>query len=278
MHQFSRSLLGHSIQVIVERWVTSEEYDALLEQRKLAWQPTREEEERERSRAATAEQGDGDSSMHEAENAEPNPAQAKERGIYYASGVGTPLRTHSGLASRVSSPSSLNKASNSPSAYSSLASGRLRLPSSASNPRLSALASGSPARSWSASHAKRLIEDEEAARAERERRRKASIMLGGEEEVKAIEAAEPEAKRQKAGAEGKIKLADYGIDTESATEAKTTPAVSVPAEGSRSCAEEAVLNALPFAGTRTVIYACRQTDSACRAGRGSSAQLLRWSR
>lgn len=164
--------------------------------------------------------------MRDEEPAPTHPASSKERGIYYAAGVGTPLRTHSGLASRVSSPSSLQKLSNSPSTYSSLASGRLRLPSSASNSRLAALAAGSPARAWSTSQAKRLIEDEEAARAERERRRKASIMLGGEEEVKAIEAAEPEAKKQKSDAEeSKIKLADFGFASvpSTSTEKKADP-------------------------------------------------------
>lgn len=165
--------------------------------------------------------------MRDEEPAPTHPVSSKERGIYYTAGVGTPLRTHSGLASRVSSPSSLQKLSNSPSTYSSLASGRLRLPSSASNSRLAALAAGSPARAWSTSQAKRLVEDEEAARAERERRRKASIMLGGEEEVKAIEAAEPEPKKQKSEAEeGKIKLADFGFASaapSTSTEKKADP-------------------------------------------------------
>ncbi|GAA5873547.1 hypothetical protein JCM3774_000047 [Rhodotorula dairenensis] len=275
-------------EVIVERWVTGDEYAALFEQRKLAWQTSREEEEREKARVAAADPADGDSNMRDAEPASSSSVPAKERGIYYTAGVGTPLRTHAGLASRVSSPSSLQKASNSPSAYSSLASGRLRLPSSASNSRLAALAAGSPARAWSTSQAKRLVEDEEAARAERERRRKASIMLGGEEEVHANETVEPEAKKQRSGTEeAKIKLADYGLVnalpfavTEKKAEpsaslappqppaATTTPAPAVaPAAASVTAASAAPKTAVPnfFGGLGGAANKQTSTEAATKA-------------
>jgi len=49
---------------VVERWVTQEEYRALFEQRKLAWQVSYEEEEREKERLRQ-EESKGDQSMED---------------------------------------------------------------------------------------------------------------------------------------------------------------------------------------------------------------------
>jgi len=51
-------------QVVVERWVTQEEYRALFEQRKLAWQVSYEEEEREKERLRQ-EESKGNQSMED---------------------------------------------------------------------------------------------------------------------------------------------------------------------------------------------------------------------
>lgn len=215
-------------QVVVERWVTAEEYDALFEQRKLAWQHSREEEERDRRAAEQA--GEADTSMADA-NASPQPA-SKERGIYFATGVGTPLRSYSGLGSRLPSSSSLNslaKLSNSPSSYPTLPNGRMRLPSSASGSALAALAAGSPRRKWSVNDVKRLLEDEDAAKAEREKRRKAAISVGGGDEADA-EAPKGDTAPTKPTTnetEGKIKLADYALPASSVDAAAGEKAQSV---------------------------------------------------
>lgn len=73
-------------------------------------------------------------------------------------------------------------------------------------------------RSWSSSRIARLAEDEQRARAERDKRRKASIMLGGEEEQQEQEethADERDRKQAKAGEPAKIKLGDF-VKAESA--------------------------------------------------------------
>ncbi|GAA5964227.1 hypothetical protein JCM21900_002873 [Sporobolomyces salmonicolor] len=197
-------------EVVVEKWVTAEEYAALFEQRKLGWQVTREQEDSDNKAAAAAAAaaegeltfGDDDQSF------------AKESGIYYTPGVNTPLRTHSRLPP--SRSLSNVKLSASPS-YSSLSNGRLRLPSSTSF-------SGSPARSWSASQAKRVVEDEAQARRERERRRKASVLLGGEEET--VEEKEKGGKTGEKEEGGKLRLADYALEENKAEEKK--PATAAP--------------------------------------------------
>lgn len=224
-------MLFSLLQVVVEKWVTVEEYNALSAARKLSWQISFEEEEREKKLAASAAI-DGDTSMGDASLSAlypPKSSQAivasKERGIYYSAGVGTPLRTHAALSSSSRLPSStsltslaklttspsLSKLSASPSST-SLATGRLRLPTGVTS---------SP-RQWSANHAKRLVEDEAEGRRERDRRRKASVLLGGEEEVQVVEVATGGKKE-----EGKIKLADYTLTALAAEKGKGKEEVKV---------------------------------------------------
>ncbi|GEM08485.1 hypothetical protein Rt10032_c05g2502 [Rhodotorula toruloides] len=220
-------------EVMVERWVTAEEYEALLEQRKLAWQNSREDEERDRRAAEIADEGD--TSMADAK-ASPQPT-SKERGIYFATGVGTPLRSYSGLGTRLPSSSSLTnlaKLSNSPSSYSTLPNGRMRLPSSTSGSALAALATGSPRRKWSVNDVMRLLEDEDAAKAEREKRRQATLTLGEGDAAKAEapQAAAASAKVSTNETEGKIKLANYtlpasSIDPSAGEKARPTPSFTL---------------------------------------------------
>lgn len=124
--------------------------------------------------------------------------QPRESGIYYTPGTGTPLRTHSGLSSTFSSGGNnksnrstplssipLSLSSNSLSANSpgispvyknNYLNGRLRLPSG--TPLSSA--GGSKNRAWSEIKSKLVVEDEEKKELEREKRRAASVRLGGE--------------------------------------------------------------------------------------------------
>ncbi|KAI5480999.1 hypothetical protein MNV49_006185 [Pseudohyphozyma bogoriensis] len=168
-------------EVIVEKWLTDAEFEQALKARKLGWQVPLEEELKKQETPAT---GDADMSVAD----EPAP---KEKGPFYATGTGTPLRTHSNL-SQSSLGSRRTSLTASPS-YSTLVNGRIRLPST--------VAAGSPARTWSHGKANRIVLDEVKAKEERERRRKASIMLGGEAE-EPVATAEPE----------KLKFADYSSD------------------------------------------------------------------
>lgn len=126
--------------------------------------------------------------------------QPRESGIYYTPGTGTPLRTHSGLSSTFSSGGNnksnrstplssipLSLSSNSLSANSpgigispvyknNYLNGRLRLPSG--TPLSSA--GGNKNRAWSEIKSKLVVEDEEKKELEREKRRAASVRLGGE--------------------------------------------------------------------------------------------------
>lgn len=130
---------------------------------------------------------------------------APETGFYFTPGTGTPLRTHSSLSNGVSStkPSPLS-ASTTP-VYKTYLNGRLRLPS-ASN-------SASPARTWSSDKASRILEDEQKASQNREKRRKASMRLGGEvvkdEEEEKEEEKEVEVKEV---VQEKLKLPDFSLD------------------------------------------------------------------
>ncbi|KAK4046888.1 mgpp2cl-1, protein phosphatase 2C-like protein 1 [Microbotryomycetes sp. JL201] len=195
-------------EVIVEKWLTDAEQDELAKQRKLAWQTPFEHEKQEAAQSATT-------------LVDP-PSEKKEKpaGFYYSSGTGTPLRTHSALAQRQVSTSRPNSRQGSPAAAGlprsgsnspALVNGRMRIASGAQ----------SPARSWSFARIAKLAEDEQRAKAEREKRRKASIMLGGEQEQAAVEnKADTKATTAEAGAESepetkqhdKLKLQDYGAD------------------------------------------------------------------
>lgn len=188
-------------EVVVERWLTTREYDELAKQRKLAWQSTNEDEN-------AAGEADGDASMRTVASDNEGDVRLaarieKPRGAYYTMGSGTPLRAHSGLGSssrhvssatsrpgsRSGSPSTPNlllgasgrsSGSNSP-VLTTLLNGRMRLTSASAGARGASPVAA--ARSWSQTRSARLAEDEQKARSERERRRKASIMLGGEEDL-----------------------------------------------------------------------------------------------
>ncbi|SGY67984.1 BQ5605_C004g02834 [Microbotryum silenes-dioicae] len=154
--------------VVTEKWLTQDEYTQLLAQGKLAWQAVED-----KAALKAGAQSASDSSTAPQNKA----AQTKPKGIYFATGTRTPLRTHSVLSSRPSSGSASPVSTPQSPAYATLLNGRMRLPSGAH---------ASPARSWSTSKSARLVEDEQKAKAERERRRRASIMLGGEDEEKEV--------------------------------------------------------------------------------------------
>ncbi|KAM0792640.1 hypothetical protein ACM66B_002422 [Microbotryomycetes sp. NB124-2] len=202
-------------EVVVEKWLTDAEQDELIKQRKLAWQTPFEEVVDESATMAVD-----------------SPAEKKEKpsGFYYLSGTGTPLRSHSALAhrqvsssrpnSRQGSPAGARSGSNSPA----LVNGRMRLVSGTQSPA---------GRSWSSSRIARLAEDEQKARAERDKRRKASIMLGGEQEPTAVE---PELRKSKATEtdtstnQDKLKIGGLGADGKKLDGSPTiTPSTTTPA-------------------------------------------------
>ncbi|KAM0753236.1 hypothetical protein T439DRAFT_323874 [Meredithblackwellia eburnea MCA 4105] len=144
-------------EVIVEKWLSDDEYKKAVEERKMAWQTTEEEPPKE------------------VKLIEAPPPPPREQGIYYSTGVGTPLRTHEHLARSVSAQSLSSKSSAVPrSPSTTLRNGRMRLPSGS--------AKGSPARTWSQRRVSQVFEDAQKNKEEREKRRKASIALGGEKD------------------------------------------------------------------------------------------------
>ncbi|GAA5958921.1 hypothetical protein JCM21900_005412 [Sporobolomyces salmonicolor] len=131
--------------VIVERWIADDEYQMLFQQRKLASQVTSEEEECEKApRTATRRNASGQNSDEQ--------ATSKNTGPSFNRGFGVPSHCSS-LPAMVSHlfPSHPN--------------GRLR------NTVL-------PPRHWTVIRAAHIIEDEAAAKRERDRRRQASVRLG----------------------------------------------------------------------------------------------------
>ncbi|KAM0792649.1 hypothetical protein ACM66B_002430 [Microbotryomycetes sp. NB124-2] len=219
-------------EVVVEKWLTDAEQDELIKQRKLAWQTPFEEVVDESATMAVD-----------------SPAEKKEKpsGFYGLSGTGTPLRSHSALAhrqvsssrpnSRQGSPAGARSGSNSPA----LVNGRMRLVSGTQSPA---------GRSWSSSRIARLAEDEQKARAERDKRRKASIMLGGEQEPTAVE---PELRKSKATEtdtstnQDKLKIGGLGADgkkldgSPTITPSTTTPAAEAVKTGEPSKSPNAIV-------------------------------------
>ncbi|GJN88271.1 hypothetical protein Rhopal_001236-T1 [Rhodotorula paludigena] len=194
--------------VIVERWLTNEQYQQAFEHRKLAWQTTFEEETRQlRAQEAAeveerkAQQGD----------AVPGDALGEEdlRSDFYIRGAGTPLRTYRNINEILARPGSSSGASTPTRQSPMLANGRMRLGGGQ-------VARNSP-RKWSDYEVRKLLEDEETARAERERRRKAYLAMGGDlyptdydlSEEDRIKAAKDKEEKDKEPA--KLKLADYAI-------------------------------------------------------------------
>ena len=219
-----------SLQVIVERWLTAKEYEQAFEHRKLAWQTTFEEEARQQRML------DDESSAVAAGSAPDSPAAATssnehERAIYFTRGVGTPLRAYRNLGEILARPGSISGVAAaaagtsstsvpaSPRASPLLANGRMRLASGA-GASASSSRGGTPrstSRKWSEHEVKRLLEGEEAARAEREKRRLGYLAMGGdlyetEQERKEREEKERKEEQDKKALEpAKIKLADYAV-------------------------------------------------------------------
>ncbi|KAK4700975.1 hypothetical protein P7C70_g5259, partial [Phenoliferia sp. Uapishka_3] len=190
-------------EVIAEKWLTQEENARYVKEGKMAWQPSLVAEvvpvKTEEVLLDTASR----------------PTPKKVSGIFYQTGTGTPLRSHSNLArpspARPSStPLSLAHRSTS---QATLINGRLRLPSGS--------AVASPVRSWSHGKASRMLEDEQLAKMERERKRKASIALGGEAErsveldVAAVGA--PKEKALSPRPQESLKLSSFGAPPPAAT-------------------------------------------------------------
>ncbi|KAK4050018.1 hypothetical protein OIO90_005208 [Microbotryomycetes sp. JL221] len=223
-------------EVIVERWLTNNEQDELAKQRKLAWQTPFEQDQRR----GNANEDDGDINMSDVDVAAGSNSTKKERpsGLYYSTGSGTPLRTHSSLAQRqVSNSSRPNSRQASPAPGTltptsgagspALVNGRFRIASGASGTQSPGHSTGaSMSRSaWSSSRIARLAEDEQRAKAERDKRRKASIMLGGEEDQPILKDSVASGKKVEKDEQtkqdaGKIKLADYGDDGNRLTKSK----------------------------------------------------------
>ncbi|GAA5939464.1 uncharacterized protein JCM15063_006187 [Sporobolomyces koalae] len=204
-------------EVVVERWVTQEEYKALFEQRKLAWQMSYEEEEREKERARLEEAQTpqtGDQSM---EDVTSPPRQPKELGLYYTKGTNSPLRTHSMVSNRLLSSSA------STSSLSSLVAASPKLASSASHGSLAALSKTGRLRLPSAqgiqSPARRAWSIAERARL------KALSQEQAEAEEKERDNLEKEEQGQK-----KIKLGDYAT----ATTPAAAPALAIEAAKTES--------------------------------------------
>lgn len=209
-------------EVLVERWLTQSEYDALAAQRKLGWQTTREQEEANENvegmeveevsfSSLPSEEGreltkdEQQQKEQEKEQAAESKKEDKKQGIYYTLGSGTPLRSHARLVS-----SSSRSRPGSPSTPLSSGSSTPRIPG-----RLPLRSTITASAGWSAKKgtAARLVEEEREAKRERERRRRASVALGGEEEVVESEAETKKAKTEGEGeAQGRIKLAEFGDD------------------------------------------------------------------
>lgn len=187
-------------EVIAEKWLTDDEHKQYVLEGRMAWQPPLVPEvEPVKTEPDEVELSSRQVRLFLAASrsvllipARPQLAKKKDSGIYYMQGTGTPLRSHANL-SRPTTP--LSASTRSPS-LSTLVNGRLRLPSGA--------AAASPARSWSHGKAGRMVEDEQKAKMERERRRKASIALGGEPEKAAESPAAVEKPQEK------LKLSDFG--------------------------------------------------------------------
>ncbi|GAA5849484.1 hypothetical protein JCM9279_000915 [Rhodotorula babjevae] len=238
--------------VIVERWLTAKEYEQAFEHRKLAWQTTFEEEARQQRML------EDESSATAAATAGPDsPAAASsnehERAMYFTRGVGTPLRAYRNLGEILARPGSSSGAAAassasvpaSPRASPLLANGRMRLASGA-GASASSSRGGTPrsaSRKWSEHEVKRLLEGEEAARAEREKRRLGYLAMGGdlyetEQERKEREEKERKEEQDKKALEpAKIKLADYAVAPKEDGKAKSddqqfkpaAPALALPA-------------------------------------------------
>ncbi|GAA5905371.1 hypothetical protein JCM8208_003833 [Rhodotorula glutinis] len=241
--------------VIVERWLTAKEYEQAFEHRKLAWQTTFEEEARQQrmledeSSAAAAAGPDSPAAGAVASTNE------HERSVYFTRGVGTPLRAYRNLGEILARPGSAAAAAAggasstsvpaSPRASPLLANGRMRLASGAGASSSSSRA-GTPrsaSRKWSEYEVKKLLEGEEAARAEREKRRLGYLAMGGdlyETEQERTEREEKERKEEqdkKALEPAKIKLADFAVAPKEDGKAKNddkqlkpaAPALALPA-------------------------------------------------
>ncbi|KPV77156.1 uncharacterized protein RHOBADRAFT_52102 [Rhodotorula graminis WP1] len=251
--------------VIVERWLTADQYEQAFEHRKLAWQTTFEEEARQQrmledeSAAATA--AAGPDSPAAAAAAAAASANEHERSVYFTRGVGTPLRAYRNLGEILARPGSAAGAAGgasstsvpaSPRASPLLANGRMRLASGAGASSSSSRTGtpGSTSRKWSEYEVKKLLEGEEAARAEREKRRLGYLAMGGdlyetEQERKEREDKERKEEQDKKALEpAKIKLADYAVaakeDGKVKSDSKQTkiaaPALALPAPASTSSA------------------------------------------
>lgn len=210
--------------MLVEKWLTADEYEQAFAHRKLAWQTTFEEEARQQR----MQQDDDSAGPTPGEGGPDSPAAAgasaeHERAMYFTRGVGTPLRAYRNLDEVLARPGSGSGSATpaSPRASPLLANGRMRL---ASGPGSRSGTPRSTSRKWSEYEVKKLLEGEEAARAERDRRRLGYLAMGGdlyetEQERKEREAKEE--KEKKADEPAKIKLADYALAAPTAKEGET---------------------------------------------------------
>ncbi|GAA6008854.1 uncharacterized protein JCM10292_002623 [Rhodotorula paludigena] len=216
--------------VIVERWLTNEQYQQAFEHRKLAWQTTFEEETRQLRAQEAAE---AEERKAQQDDAVPGDALGEEdlRSDFYIRGAGTPLRTYRNINEILARPGSSSGSSTPTRQSPMLANGRMRLGGGI-------VARNSP-RKWSDYEVRKLLEDEETARAEREKRRKAYLAMGGDlyptdydlSEEERIKAAKD--KEQKDKEPAKLKLADYAIAAPplvaAASEEKKKDEVKAPA-------------------------------------------------
>ncbi|GAA6054881.1 hypothetical protein JCM3770_004266 [Rhodotorula araucariae] len=213
--------------VLVEKWLTAEEYEQAFAHRKLAWQTTFEEEARQQRMDVAASSASVAGSPVSLQTT----SVEQEQAIYFTRGVGTPLRAYRDLKEILSRPGTAagSSAPASPRASPLLANGRVRL---SSGPSGGAGTPRSASRKWSEVEVRRLLEGEEAAREEREKRRRGYLAMGGDLYETEEERREREAKENKDAGPAKIKLADYAAPSATADKPVLPDTSAAPASAS----------------------------------------------